>query len=159
MNLINNGSKTVPTPATTINGKYQSKELARNNLEGAQNLSIQLGGVIGEVTEERLERLREADSIIRDEINKSGLYNSVWQVFGVLLTSVQSVGVMGDKRTYSNPIVLRAVTSEDGMTADWARLPYDVLETISTRIVNEVKNVNRVVYDITSKPPGTIEWE
>lgn len=115
--------------------------------------------IIGEVTEERLERLREADSIIRDEINKSGLYNSVWQVFGVLLTSVQSVGVMGDKRTYSNPIVLRAVTSEDGMTADWARLPYDVLETISTRIVNEVKNVNRVVYDITSKPPGTIEWE
>lgn len=115
--------------------------------------------IIGEVTEERLERLREADSIIRDEINKSGLYNSVWQVFGVLLTSVQSVGVMGDKRTYSNPIVLRAVTSEDGMTADWAKLPYDVLETISTRIVNEVKNVNRVVYDITSKPPGTIEWE
>lgn len=115
--------------------------------------------IIGEVTEERLERIREADSIIRDEINKSGLYNEVWQVFGVLLCPVQSVGVMGDKRTYSNPIVLRAVTSEDGMTADWAKLPYDLLEKISTRIVNEVPHVNRVVYDITSKPPGTIEWE
>src|SRR3989338_417945 len=114
--------------------------------------------IIGEVTESRLETLREADSIIRDEVNKAGLYNKVWQVFGVLLT-VQSVGVMGDKRTYSNPIVLRAVTSEDGMTADWAKLPYEVLEKISTRLVNEVTGINRVVYDITSKPPGTIEWE
>ena len=114
--------------------------------------------IIGEVTEEKLITLREADSIIRDEINKSGLYNSVWQVFGVLLP-IQSVGVMGDKRTYSNPIVLRAVTCEDGMTADWAKLPYEVLEKISTRLVNEVTGVNRVVYDITSKPPGTIEWE
>ena len=114
--------------------------------------------IIGEVTEERLKILREADSIIRDEINKSGLYNSVWQVFGVLIT-IQSVGVMGDKRTYSHPIVLRAVTSEDGMTADWARLPYEVLEKISTRLVNEVQGINRVVYDITSKPPSTIEWE
>ncbi len=114
--------------------------------------------IIGEVTQERLDVLREADSIIRDEINKAGLYNAVWQVFGVLLP-IHSVGVMGDKRTYSNPIVLRAVTSEDGMTADWAKLPYEVLEKISTRLVNEVKNINRVVYDITSKPPGTIEWE
>lgn len=114
--------------------------------------------IIGEVTEERLSTLREADSIIRDEINKSGLYNSVWQVFGVLLT-IQSVGVMGDKRTYTNPIVLRAITSEDGMTADWAKLPYDVLEKISNRLVNEVPGINRVVYDITSKPPATIEWE
>ncbi len=114
--------------------------------------------IIGEVTEERLHKLREADSIIRDEINKSGLYNSIWQVFGVLLP-IQSVGVMGDKRTYSNPIVLRAVTSEDGMTADWAKLPYEVLEKISTRLVNEVPGINRVVYDITSKPPATIEWE
>ena len=114
--------------------------------------------IIGEVTEEKLHKLREADSIIRDEINKSGLYNSIWQVFGVLLP-IQSVGVMGDKRTYSNPIVLRAVTSEDGMTADWARLPYEVLEKISTRLVNEVPGINRVVYDITSKPPATIEWE
>lgn len=114
--------------------------------------------ILGEVTEERLNTLREADSIIRDEVNKAGLYNSVWQVFGVLLP-IQSVGVMGDKRTYSNPIVLRAITSEDGMTADWAKLPYEVLEKISTRIVNEVPNVNRVVYDITSKPPSTIEWE
>ena len=114
--------------------------------------------IIGEVTEEKLSKLREADSIIRDEINKSGLYNSIWQVFGVLLP-IQSVGVMGDKRTYSNPIVLRAVTSEDGMTADWAKLPYEVLEKISTRLVNEVPGINRVVYDITSKPPATIEWE
>ncbi len=114
--------------------------------------------IIGDVTEEKLHKLREADSIIRDEINKSGLYNSIWQVFGVLLP-IQSVGVMGDKRTYSNPIVLRAVTSEDGMTADWAKLPYEVLEKISTRLVNEVPGINRVVYDITSKPPATIEWE
>ena len=114
--------------------------------------------IIGEVTEERLETLREADSIIRDEINKAGLYNSVWQVFGVLLP-IQSVGVMGDKRTYSNPVVLRAVTSEDGMTADWAKLPYEVMEKISNRLVNEVTGINRVVYDITSKPPATIEWE
>ncbi|MBI3591569.1 MAG: glutamine-hydrolyzing GMP synthase [Candidatus Melainabacteria bacterium] len=114
--------------------------------------------IIGEVTEEKLKILREADSIIRDELNKAGLYNSVWQVFGVLL-SIQSVGVMGDKRTYSHPIVLRAVTSEDGMTADWAKLPYEVLEKISTRLVNEVTGINRVVYDITSKPPSTIEWE
>lgn len=114
--------------------------------------------IIGEVTEERLEILREADSIIRDEVNKANLYNSVWQVFGVLLP-VQSVGVMGDKRTYSNPMVIRAITSEDGMTADWAKLPYEVLEKISNRLVNEVKGINRVVYDITSKPPATIEWE
>jgi len=114
--------------------------------------------IIGEVTEERLKILREADSIIRDEINKSGLYNKIWQVFGVLLT-IQSVGVMGDKRTYSHPIVLRAITSEDGMTADWAKLPFDVLEKISNRLVNEVEGINRVVYDITSKPPATIEWE
>jgi len=114
--------------------------------------------IIGEVTEERLKILREADSIIRDEINKSGLYNKIWQVFGVLLT-IQSVGVMGDKRTYSHPIVLRAITSEDGMTADWAKLPFDVLEKISNRLVNEVEGINRVVYDITSKPPSTIEWE
>ena len=114
--------------------------------------------IIGEVTEEKLKVLREADAIIRDEINKANLYNSVWQVFGVLLP-IQSVGVMGDKRTYSNPIVLRAVTSEDGMTADWAKLPYEILEKISNRLVNEVPGINRVVYDITSKPPSTIEWE
>ena len=102
--------------------------------------------------------LRDADLIVRQEINQRGLYNQVWQAFAVLLP-IRSVGVMGDKRTYAYPIVLRIVTSEDGMTADWARVPYDVLEAISTRIVNEVKGVNRVVYDITSKPPGTIEWE
>lgn len=114
--------------------------------------------VIGEVTKERLATLREADWIIREECKKHKLYREVWQVFGVLLP-VKSVGVMGDKRTYQNPIVIRAVTSEDGMTADWARLPYDFLEILSSRIVNEVPGINRVAYDITSKPPSTIEWE
>lgn len=114
--------------------------------------------VIGEVTNERLKTLRDADWIIREECKKHGLYREVWQVFGVLLP-VKSVGVMGDKRTYQNPIVIRAVTSEDGMTADWARLPYDFLEILSSRIVNEVPGINRVAYDITSKPPSTIEWE
>jgi GMP synthase (glutamine-hydrolysing) len=114
--------------------------------------------VLGEVTKERLKTLREADWIIREEIKAHKLYRQVWQIFGVLLPT-KSVGVMGDQRTYQNQIVIRAVTSEDGMTADWARLPYDLLETISSRIVNEVPGINRVVYDITSKPPATIEWE
>lgn len=114
--------------------------------------------ILGEVTSERLNILRDADLIVRQEINQRGLYHQVWQAFAVLLP-IRSVGVMGDQRTYAYPIVLRIVTSEDGMTADWARVPYEVLEVISTRIVNEVKGVNRVVYDITSKPPGTIEWE
>lgn len=114
--------------------------------------------IIGEITAERLNILRDADLIVRQEINQRGLYHEYWQAFAVLLP-IRSVGVMGDKRTYAYPIVLRIVTSEDGMTADWARVPYDVLEAISNRIVNEVKGVNRVVFDITSKPPGTIEWE
>ncbi|MFN6131311.1 MAG: glutamine-hydrolyzing GMP synthase [Synechococcaceae cyanobacterium] len=114
--------------------------------------------ILGEVTAERLNILRDADLIVREEINTAGLYDQIWQAFAVLLP-VRSVGVMGDKRTYAYPVVLRCVSSEDGMTADWSRLPYDVLEQISNRIVNEVKGVNRVVLDITSKPPGTIEWE
>ena len=114
--------------------------------------------ILGEVTSEKLNILRDADLIVREEVSEAGLYNEIWQAFAVLLP-VRSVGVMGDKRTYAFPIVVRCVSSEDGMTADWSRLPYDLLETISNRIVNEVKGVNRVVLDITSKPPGTIEWE
>lgn len=114
--------------------------------------------ILGEVSAEKLNILRDADFIVRDEIKKWDMYHDFWQAFAVLLP-VRSVGVMGDKRTYAFPVVLRLITSEDGMTADWARPPYDLLEQMSTRIVNEVKGVNRVVYDITSKPPGTIEWE
>jgi GMP synthase (glutamine-hydrolysing) len=114
--------------------------------------------IIGEVTAERLDTLRDADWIVIDEIKAANLYRSVWQSFAIL-TPVRSVGVMGDGRTYANVVAIRAVTSEDGMTADWAKLPYDVLAKISSRIVNEVPGVNRVVYDISSKPPATIEWE
>jgi len=114
--------------------------------------------IIGEVTRDRVKVLQEADAIIIEEIYRAGLSRDVWQYFGVL-PLIRSVGVKGDERTYEYPIVVRAVTSEDAMTCDWARLPYSVLERISNRIVNEVKGVNRCVLDITSKPPGTIEWE
>jgi GMP synthase (glutamine-hydrolysing) len=114
--------------------------------------------IIGDVTAERLEILRKADFVLQDEIRNAGLYRELWQSFAVL-PAIHSVGVMGDSRTYAYPIVIRAVTSDDAMTADWARLPYDLLERVSNRIINEVPGVNRVALDITSKPPGTIEWE
>lgn len=114
--------------------------------------------VLGDITEERLDILRKADDIYLDEIRKAGLYNDIWQAFAVLLP-VQSVGVMGDERTYENVCALRAVTSTDGMTADWFQMPYDVLARMSNRIINEVRGINRVCYDISSKPPATIEWE
>jgi GMP synthase (glutamine-hydrolysing) len=114
--------------------------------------------IIGEVTRERLEILRHADAIILEEIRRAGLYREIWQAFGVL-PAIRSVGVQGDERTYAYPLIVRAVTSEDAMTADWARLPYEVLERISSRVINEVAGINRVAYDVSSKPPATIEWE
>jgi len=115
--------------------------------------------IVGEVTAGRLDTLRRADSIAREELTSAGLDQLIWQCPVVLLADVRSVGVQGDGRTYGHPIVLRPVSSEDAMTADWTRVPYEVLERISTRITNEVAEVNRVVLDVTSKPPGTIEWE
>jgi len=114
--------------------------------------------ILGEVTPERVAILQEADAICTAEIKRAGLYRKVWQSFAVLLP-IKTVGVMGDQRTYAYTCAIRAVESEDGMTADWAALPYEVLRAISSRIVSEVRGINRVVYDITSKPPGTIEWE
>ncbi|MBF0169846.1 MAG: glutamine-hydrolyzing GMP synthase, partial [Nitrospinae bacterium] len=114
--------------------------------------------VIGDITRDKLALLRKADTIILDELKRAGEYENVWQAFGVLLP-VKSVGVMGDERTYENVLAIRAVTSKDAMTADWAHLPYDLLARMSSRIINEVRGINRVTYDITSKPPGTIEWE
>jgi GMP synthase (glutamine-hydrolysing) len=114
--------------------------------------------IIGDVTPDKVAMLQHADAIVREELRRAGLERDIWQAFAVL-PDIRSVGVMGDERTYAHPIIVRAVTSEDAMTADWARLPYEVLETLSSRIINEVPGVNRVAYDITSKPPGTIEWE
>ena len=115
--------------------------------------------IVGEVTENNLRILRKADAIARNELRNADLDRIIWQCPVVLLADVRSVGVQGDGRTYGHPIVLRPVSSEDAMTADWSRVPYEVLEKISTRITNEVREVNRVVLDVTSKPPGTIEWE
>jgi GMP synthase (glutamine-hydrolysing) len=114
--------------------------------------------IVGEVTPERVATLQHADAIVREEIAAAGLERDIWQAFAVL-ADIRSVGVMGDERTYGHPIIIRAVESDDAMTADWVRLPYDLLEKMSNRIINEVPGINRVVYDITSKPPGTIEWE
>ncbi|NQV06587.1 GMP synthase (glutamine-hydrolyzing), partial [bacterium] len=114
--------------------------------------------IIGEVTPERLGILRAADVIVLEEIRRAGLEREIWQAFGVL-PAIKTVGVQGDGRTYAYPLVVRAVSSEDAMTADWVRLPYDVLERISSRVINEVPGVNRVAYDVSSKPPATIEWE
>jgi GMP synthase (glutamine-hydrolysing) len=120
-------------------------------------LAIRVVG--GEVTKERLEILRDADAILQDEIRGAGLYRELWQSFCVLPADLRSVGVQGDERTYGYVVVIRAVTSDDAMTADWARLPYDLLERVASRMINEIAQVNRVTLDITSKPPGTIEWE
>jgi GMP synthase (glutamine-hydrolysing) len=114
--------------------------------------------IIGEVTRGKVALLQDADAIVREEIRAAGLERGIWQAFAVL-PDIRSVGVMGDERTYAHPVIIRAVTSEDAMTADWARLPYELLERLSSRIINEVPGINRVAYDVTSKPPGTIEWE
>jgi GMP synthase (glutamine-hydrolysing) len=132
-----------------------SKELIGRHPFPGPGLAVR---IIGEITDERLNILRDTDAIYISELHSSDQYDKIWQAFAVLLP-VQSVGVMGDERTYENVIALRAVTSTDGMTADWARIPDDVLARISSRIINEVKGVNRVTYDISSKPPATIEWE
>ncbi len=114
--------------------------------------------ILGDITEEKVKVLQEADHIFINGLEESGLYDQVWQA-GVVLLPIQSVGVMGDERTYEHVVALRAVTSTDGMTADWAHLPYDFLSMVSNRIINNVKGINRVVYDVSSKPPATIEWE
>ena len=114
--------------------------------------------IIGEVTPDKVASWKEAEAIVREEVKRAGLEREIWQAFAVL-ADIRSVGVMGDERTYGRPLIMRAVTRDDAMPAAWARLPYDLLEKLSSRIINEVKGLNRVVYDVTSKPPGTIEWE
>ena len=134
------------------------KELVKNNLDGAQNLAVQCGGVIGEVTEEKVKIVQDADAIYREEIANAGLDKNINQYFAAL-TNMRSVGVMGDERTYDYAIALRAVNTIDFMTAEAAEIPWEVLGKVASRIVNEVKHVNRVLYDCTGKPPATIEFE
>jgi len=148
-------SKYLPKQLSEADTKKICEEIIKRHPFPGPGIAIR---ILGEVNNEKLDCLRDADWIVRDEIKKAGLYNDIWQAFAVLLP-VKTVGVMGDKRTYAWPIVLRCVSSEDGMTADWSKIPFQILERIANRIVNEVISVNRVVYDITSKPPGTIEWE
>lgn len=132
-----------------------SKEIVERHPFPGPGLAIR---VLGEVTREKLDILREADAIVVEELKKADLYYDIWQLFTVL-PDIKTVGVKGDQRSYDYPIILRAVNSEDGMTADWYRFPHEILERLSNRVVNEVNGVNRLVYDITSKPPATIEWE
>ena len=135
----------------------QARDDARFALEALIGFGVGVR-IIGEVTPDKVATLQEADAIVREEIAWAGLEREIWQAFAVL-PDIRSVGVMGDERTYGHPIIIRAVTSDDAMTADWARLPYELLEKMSQRIINEVPGINRVAYDVTSKPPGTIEWE
>ena len=155
-------SRPAPLPVVFLPGimgsnlrNKESKEIVWRQPFPGPGLGVR---ILGEVTPSRCEILRNADAIVVEEMKASGLYYKIWQSFAVLLP-VRSVGVMGDERTYDYTIAIRAVESQDGMTADWVKLPYDLLEKLASRIINEVKGVNRCVFDITSKPPGTIEWE
>ncbi|MBI3019314.1 MAG: GMP synthase (glutamine-hydrolyzing), partial [Deltaproteobacteria bacterium] len=150
-------AKKIPNAKFLAQGTLYPDVIESVSFDGGPSVTIKVR-ILGEITPERLDLIRKADHVVVDEIKKAGWYRKVWQSFAVLLP-VKTVGVMGDERTYENVVALRAVQSEDGMTADWVDLPYDLLGKISNRMINEVPGVNRVVYDISSKPPSTIEWE
>ena len=154
--VIESGSRTAASIKSHHNVGGLPEEIVRRQPFPGPGLAVR---IVGEVTADRLRAVRAADRVVREEIRRAGLERDTWQAFCVLLADVRTVGVMGDGRTYENPVIVRVVTSEDAMTADWARLPHDLLERMSARIVREVPGVNRVAYDVTSKPPGTIEWE